>query len=184
MDAQTKADIRTAYFAEYKRETTRTLKGMAGWILRGMDAFERKIGQWEKEQKVLKMGAAVISASTLPAYALIGAFIASPFLGVGVLAAGIGLGIHTARKSTAATTAALDRDIENGTLVERYRDEVLQRQIAALAEKQDALERKKSALPAPGAATQSFTVTVTPDADAVTAAPERAAAKRFEPGRK
>ena len=123
MDKYIEADIQKHFFKEYLESAVKTQRGLMG-----------KFSRWSEKPTTRRtkvaLGMAFVAAIAVPIAAfaagglMLGATVAVSFSGGGALLAAIAA-LPSLRAEISAAKA-LNKDIENGTLITRYKDEVLQ----------------------------------------------------------
>ncbi len=161
MEADVKAVIRNAYQAEYQSDAIKDVKGIGGWLLHISERFEQKVTEADKANswKVIPYLAVPV---VLGAYAIMAGLLFAPLATAAVVGAGIWSKVSAVKQQKAIADAALDRDIENGTLLSRYNAEFLQSKIDNATKELETLLKVKSSLPLPGAAAAEFANAVKP----------------------
>jgi hypothetical protein len=162
MDDQLKSDIETEFHAEYYAAEKAKKTGF--WkkfdeVNDGLDAFFSSKG--------LSSGGVLLAAGVVLA-------IANPWIGVPALcawAADMVGSIAVSINDHAKATQAVKRDIDNGSLPERYND-VIDARVKELGQQIESYTAQKAQLPPKGTAAKSFAAAVSGDApEAATPAP-------------
>ena len=166
MDQQLTTDVRNAFAGEYFNNASKEMTGFSGWLMKTAVSVGEKMEKLEKSRS-WKFPVYMATASTLPAFVFLGALVAAPLLTLAALGGAIWAGRRAYKEQDTIADKALDRDMENGTLPARYRAEILQPQI-------DALELKKSSLPAAGTAAAEFAKAVSPSQAVIETSPKPA----------
>ncbi len=163
MDTQEREDINKAYYLEYKSKAIQEMTGFSGMLMRFGDKINSKLIDWH-DSRSAKYDLAMLGGALGMGMSFWAGLFAAPLVTAIIVGSGAYVIVKADREANRRTKIAVNQDIENGVLPERYAREVLQPQI-------EALDAKRTSLLNRGDAAKAFSKAVEVDVVSEAVAP-------------